>query len=156
MEPIELRTHTRLWQVEKKLYKLYDYTLPMPVSVRMLGIFLLSVTVWGAVCSMLGVPFAPPFGHLIWIVPPAALTWFGNKPVAEGKRMGELLVSQASFYLAQHRRYAGMTVHTAPDTIHLRVDVWRSFKAPDHSESDGKGAEVGTSVGTSVGTDPAS
>lgn len=130
MEPLELRTHTRLWQAEKKLYKLYDYTLPMPVSLRMLGIFTLSATVWGSVCMLVGIPFAPPFGHLIWIVPPAALTWFGNKPVAEGKRLGELFASQFTFYVAQGKRYAGMRVHTAPDTIHLRADVWRSNTAP--------------------------
>lgn len=129
MQSLELRTHTRLWQVEKKLYKLYDYTLPMPVSVRMLGIFILSGTLWGAICLILRVPFAPPFGHLIWVAPPAVMTWLAGKPVAEGKRLGELLASQVSFYGTQARRYAGLRPHTAPDTIHLRVEVWRSANA---------------------------
>lgn len=130
MEPLELRTHTRLWQVEKKLYKVYDYTLPMPISVRMIGIFLLTALPWAAVCLMIGVKFAPPFGHLIWVVPPAALTYMGSKPVAEGKRLGELLVSQISFYVGQSSAYAGMRRHAAPDRIHLRAEVWRSRKTP--------------------------
>lgn len=130
MEPIELRTHTRLWQVEKKLYKLYDYTLPVPVSLRMLGIFIVSFGLWAMVCKIIGVPFAPPFGHLIWLAPPAAATYFGNKPVAEGKRLGELIVSQFAFYVSQSSRYAGMAPHTAPDTILLRADVWRSTRKP--------------------------
>lgn len=129
MEPIELRTHTRLWQVEKKLYKLYDYTLPMPVSVRMLGIFIVSFGFWALVCSIIGVPFAPPFGHLIWITPPAAATYFGGKPVAEGKRLGELLASQWAYLISQSKAYAGLAPHTAPATIYLRADVWRSDKA---------------------------
>lgn len=140
MEPLELRTHTRLWQVEKKLYKLYDYTLPMPVSVRMIGIFMASMTVWGGICLLIGVHFGPPFGHLIWTVPPAALTWFGNKPVAEGKRLGELIASQFSYLFAQHRYYAGMAVHTAPDTIYLRADVWRSNTAPVSAPEPDTGA----------------
>jgi hypothetical protein len=130
MEPIELRTHTRLWQVEKKLYKLYDYTLPMPISLRMLGIFLLTVIPWAVFCSVVGIPFAPPFGHLIWIAPPAGLTYLGSKPVAEGKKLGELLVSQVSFYVSQHKTYAGMAPHSAPDFVHMRADVWRAKKAP--------------------------
>lgn len=124
-EPLELRTHTRLWQVEKKLYKLYDYTLPMPVSLRMVGIALLAFAVWIPICIAVGVPFAPPFGHIIWLAPPVALTYFGNKPVAEGKRLGELLGSNLSFYLAQPDRIAGLRAHTAPDTVYAHVDVWQ-------------------------------
>jgi hypothetical protein len=129
MEPIELRTHTRLWQVEKKLYKLYDYTLPVPISIRMIGIFLLTSIPWIGFCVAVGIPFAPPFGHLAWITPPALLTYFGGKPVAEGKRLGDLLVSQVSFYVRQHRTYAGLCPHNAPDRVYLRVDVWRSANA---------------------------
>ena len=119
MEPLELRTHTRLWQVEKKLYKLYDYTLPMPVSLRMLGIFLLSSVVWITFCVAVGIPFAPPFGHLVWITPPAALTWLGNKPVSlKGN-------ASATWWPATHRSTSpnpdrwpgcGHTPHPTPST----------------------------------------
>lgn len=129
MEPLELRTHTRLWQVEKKLYKLYDYTLPMPISLRMAVIFVFAFGFWGGLCLLLGVPSAPPFGHLFWLAPPALLTWFGNRPVAEGKRLGELLFSQVGF-LAQHSHYAGLTAHTAPDLVHARAEVWTPTAQP--------------------------
>lgn len=134
--PIELRTHTRLWQVEKKLYKLYDYTLPMPVSIRMLGIFILVSAVWITVMVNIGVPFAPPFGHIIWLFPPAALTWAGSKPVAEGKRLGELITSQVSFMAAQPKQMAGLRPHSAPERIYTRVAVWRPFTS-DESTPDG-------------------
>lgn len=114
MEPLELRTHTRLWQVEKKLYKLYDFTLPVPLSIRMIGVFLVAGIVWGSLMKVIGVPFAPPFGHLLWIAPPAAATWLANKPVAEGKRLLELLASQAKFYLLQSKTYADLNPCTEP------------------------------------------
>lgn len=139
MDSLELRTHTRLWQVEKKLYKIYDYTLPMPVSLRMLGIFAFSAAIWWSLCALVGIPFAPPFGHIIWLAPPAAITYFGNKPVAEGKRLGELLGSQMSYYLTQHRAYAALTPHSAPDMLHVREDVWHlapSLMTNEQPEAD--------------------
>lgn len=124
MEPLELRTHTRLWQVEKKLYKLYDFTLPVPVSIRMGGIFIASAAVWFTVCKFLGVEFSPPFGHLIWIAPPVGITFLANRPVAEGKRMGELLISQFNYYATQHRQYARLAPSTAPEKVLLTGSVW--------------------------------
>jgi hypothetical protein len=125
-EPLQLRTHTRLWNVEKKMYKFYDFTLPAPVSLRMMGIFFATALPWIGFCAIIGIPFAPPFGHLIWIAPPAMLTYAGSKPVAEGKKLGELLASQASFYVRESRAYAGGREVIEPDTIHLRSEVWRS------------------------------
>lgn len=133
--PLELRTHTRLWQVEKKLYKLYDYTLPAPVSLRMVGVFAFACMVWIPLVVLLHIPFAPPFGHLIWIAPPLALTYFGNKPVAEGKRLGELIVSNVSYALAQPRQIAALHSHTAPDTVYAHVDVWSPHDMPEDDEA---------------------
>lgn len=143
VEPLELRTHTRLWQVEKKLYKLYDYTLPMPVSLRMLGIFILSLAVWIPLCIVLRIPFAPPFGHLIWLAPPLALTYFGNKPVAEGKRLGELLASNISYFLSQPNEIAALRPHTAPDTVYAHIDVWHPFDAVTSDAGDTSTASAG-------------
>lgn len=122
---MELRTHTRLWQVEKKLYKIYDFTLPMPLSVRMLGIFLATASVWFTFCHLIGITFGPPFGHLIWITPPVAATYMANKPVAEGKRFGELIVSQVSFFVGQHRQYASLAPYTAPERVRVTGEVWQ-------------------------------
>jgi len=30
---VELPTYTSIWRIEKRLYKLYDFRLPMPVPV---------------------------------------------------------------------------------------------------------------------------
>lgn len=135
VEPLELRTHTRLWQVEKKLYKLYDYTLPTPVSLRMIGIFILACVIWLPIVKTVGVPFAPPFGHIIWFAPPALLTYFGNKPVAEGKRLGELIFSHISYALAQPRKVASLRAHNAPDKVYVHVDVWSPHDADTISDA---------------------
>jgi hypothetical protein len=147
MEPMELRTYTHLWHVERRLYKLYDFTLPMPVSVRQLGIVIGSGVPWFILMKILHVPFAPPFGHMIWLAPPAILAWYANKPVAEGKRLFELLRSRVRF-LGQARRYARLSPTSAkPVTVHARVHVWRSTTAPQEpSHEPPQGAPDGRGV----------
>jgi len=110
-EPMHLRTHTSLWRVEKRLYKLYDFTLPMPVSVRQIGIFLGFGIPWVLLLKVIGVPFAPPFGHLFWIAPPVLVSWWANKPVAEGKRLGEIVTSQVGYFF-QPKKYARLLPFT--------------------------------------------
>lgn len=130
MEPMELRTYTGLWQMERRLYKLYDYTLPMPVSVRQLGVFFGFAIPWIVIVKITHVPFAPPFGHLVWIAPPVLVAWYANKPVAEGKRLSELILSHVRYW-TQPRRWARLApTTTKPVTTSARVQVWRSHHAP--------------------------
>ena len=105
--PIYLRTHTRLWHVEKKLYKLYDFTLPVPVSFKLLGLILGFGLPWIFIVRTLGVPFAPPFGHLIWLAPPTILAYFANRPIAEGKKLFEYVGSQVGFFF-ESKKYAAL------------------------------------------------
>lgn len=143
MEPMELRTFTHLWQVERRLYKLYDYTLPMPVSVRQLGIVAGAGIPWVILMKILHVPFAPPFGHLIWIAPPALLAWYANKPVAEGKRLSELVLSRLRYW-GQAKRYARLAPAPAnAPVIAARVQVWHTSDAPMTSPVDPGGVAVG-------------
>ena len=37
---MELPTYTNIWKIEKRLYKLYDFRLPMPLPVGQLATFL--------------------------------------------------------------------------------------------------------------------
>ena len=36
---MELPTYTSIWRIEKRLYKLYDFRLPMPVPVGQIAVF---------------------------------------------------------------------------------------------------------------------
>lgn len=125
---MELRTYTGLWNVEKRLYKFYDVNLPYPVAVKQIVIFLVAVIPWLGLMSMLGVPFKPPFGQIIWIAPPVLIAWWGNKPVAEGKNLPDYLISQVSYFLG-NRQFSSMT----PDTTvgkktSVSAKVWTSTR----------------------------
>lgn len=133
-EPLELRTYTNLWNVERRLYKLYDYTLPMPISVRQIGVVFGSGLPWVILLKVLHVPFHAPF-HIIWIAPPAILAWYANKPVAEGKRLGELISSHVRYWFAP-RRFARLhRVANKPATVAVRAHVWRSPDAPNEPDT---------------------
>ena len=36
---MELPTYTNIWRIEKRLYKLYDFRLPMPLPVGQIAVF---------------------------------------------------------------------------------------------------------------------
>lgn len=127
--PLNLRTHTSLWQVEKRLYKLYDFTLPSPVSLKQLGFFLGFSIPWGIILGALGVPFAAPW-HLLWLAPPVMVTIASSRPVAEGKRLGELAFSQIK-YLTQPREMFRMSPAKPVDVIHVSGRVWRAPGEPE-------------------------
>ena len=133
MEQLELRTHTRMWQVEKKLYKIYDFTLPMPISLRLAGIAVLTFVPWAILMSTLGVPFAPPVGHILWLFPPGILTWAMNKPLVEGRKLHEVATAQARFYLGQSPAYADLVSDRSPDRrfVTSRVRCGSSAQAGD-------------------------
>ena len=137
-EPMELRTYTGLWNVERRLYKLYDYTLPMPVSVRQIGIIFGAGIPWIILLKVLHVPFHAPF-HVIWIAPPAVLAWYANRPIAEGKRLGDLVLSHIRYWF-QPRRYARLgRTSTKPVTVAARVQIWRPLDAPEGPQSPTEG-----------------
>jgi hypothetical protein len=128
---VELRTHTNLWQVEKRLYKVYDIVLPVPVSIRQLAVVFAVGVPWLMFMKIIGVPFSPPFGHLVWLAPPAIVAWWANKPVAEGKRLIELLGSQVR-YLRQPSQFARLTPLRAPALVNVYADIWRPSERQPH------------------------
>lgn len=123
---MELRTYTGLWRVEKRLYKFYDINLPYPVSIKQVGIFMASLLPWLLIVNLLGVPFAPPFGHVIWLAPPFLITWAANRPVAEGKTVFEYLSSQIMFVFSPKTYMDLIPSSEKPETKNLEVVVWSS------------------------------
>lgn len=107
---MDLRTHTSLWRMEKRLYKFYDISLPYPVSIRQIGFFFGTLIPWLFLMNLLGVPFKPPWNAL-WLAPPFAAAWAANRPVAEGKTLFAYVWSQITFFFG-HREYS----HLSPNT----------------------------------------
>ena len=36
---MDLPTYTNIWRIEKRLYKLYDFRLPMPLPINWIAVF---------------------------------------------------------------------------------------------------------------------
>lgn len=135
---MDLPTYTNIWRIEKRLYKLYDFRLPFPVPVTTGGIFIGSVAGWCLLLALLRVPF--DFGngwHLVlWVVPPGMLAFLATRPVAESKRLGELLSSQVR-YMGEARVYVRMRPEYEPAHVHVRATVWHQATAPDRRQDTG-------------------
>jgi hypothetical protein len=119
---MNLRTFTGLWKIERRLYKLYDITLPYPVSLRQLAIFLGIGIPWIAILSLTGFPLETPW-HVVWIAPPVIATIIGNRPIAEGKTPFTWLFTQYKYVTGAHE-FTRLAPASPLPYIHLRGRVW--------------------------------
>ena len=103
---MELPTYTNIWRIEKRLYKLYDFRLPMPLPVGQIAVFAAITVPYVVILKLIGLPFSHT---LLWlyILPPGVLAWLITRPVLEGKRLPELVHSQAPL--------RGRAAHLVPD-----------------------------------------
>jgi MinD-like ATPase involved in chromosome partitioning or flagellar assembly len=125
---VDLPTYTNIWRIEKRLYKLYDFRLPMPLPVGQIAVFLVIAVPYILILSLLGLPFSHT---LVWVyvLPPGVLAWLTTRPVLEGKRLPELVTSQVR-YLLEPRTWCRMSPLAEKDEIIVFCRVWRQA-APD-------------------------
>ncbi|HXP21731.1 MAG TPA: conjugal transfer protein, partial [Streptosporangiaceae bacterium] len=124
---MDLPTYTNIWRIEKRLYKLYDFRLPMPLPIGQLTVFAAIAVPYVVLLTVLGLPF----NHkLIWlyVLPPGVLTWLATRPVLESKRLPELVVSQLR-YLAEPRVWCRMAPLAEKDVVVVTGRVWRHARA---------------------------
>jgi TcpE family len=121
---MELPTYTNIWKIEKRLYKLYDFRLPMPLPVGQVAAFLAIAAPYTLILTMVGMPFSHTWLWL-YVLPPGALAWLVTRPVLEGKRLPELVLSQLR-YLSEPRVWCRMAPLAEPDQIIVLARVWRS------------------------------
>src|SRR6266699_5398856 len=120
---VDLPTYTSIWRIEKRLYKLYDFRLPMPLPIGQVTVFVAIAVPYVVLLTMLGLPF----NHtLIWlyILPPGLVTWLVTRPVLESKRLPELIKSQLR-YLAEPRVLCRMAPLSERDVVVVTGRVWR-------------------------------
>jgi hypothetical protein len=120
---LDLPTYTNIWRIEKRLYKLYDFRLPMPLPVGQIAVFTAIAVPYVVILKVLGLPFSHT---LLWlyILPPGALAWVVTRPVLESKRLPELVVSQLR-YLSEPRTWCRMAPLAEKDEIAITARVWR-------------------------------
>jgi MinD-like ATPase involved in chromosome partitioning or flagellar assembly len=119
---VDLPTYTNIWRIEKRLYKLYDLRLPMPLPLVQIGVFFGIFVPWIILLQLMRVPFHTPW-HVVYIVPPGVLTWLATRPVIEGKRLTELMISQVR-YLSEAKTWARLTPIREPDEVVIVGRVW--------------------------------
>ena len=120
---MDLPTYTSIWRIEKRLYKLYDFRLPMPLPIGQVTVFAAMAVPYVLLLTLLRVPF----NHtLIWlyILPPGVATWLVTRPVLESKRLPELIKSQLR-YVAEPRILCRMAPLAEPDVMIVSGSVWR-------------------------------
>jgi TcpE family len=124
---VDLPTYTNIWRIEKRLYKLYDFRLPMPLPINWIAVFA-GITV---PYIILLVAIGLPFNHsLVWlyVLPPGLLTWLTTRPVIENKRLPELLESQVR-YLAEPRVWCRLAPLNEKDEMVVTARVWHARQA---------------------------
>lgn len=103
---MEIKTFTNFWNIEKKIYSIYDIQLPFAVSIRSVGIFAATGIPYWIILSIFGVPFG--LSTLVfWIAVPLILSIIGNRPIFEGKNIVDYLTSQIKF-LFESKKYKGL------------------------------------------------
>ncbi|WP_030451875.1 TcpE family conjugal transfer membrane protein [Herbidospora cretacea] len=121
---MDLPTYTNIWRIEKRLYKLYDLRLPMPLPIVWIGVFVGVSAFWWVLLQVVGLPFDAPW-HVIYLVPPGIVTWLSTRPVIEGKRLTELLQSQTR-YFSEPKTWCRLAPSGEPDVIDFQARVWRA------------------------------
>jgi len=124
---VELPTYTNIWKIEKRLYKLYDFRLPMPLPVGQVTAFLAIGIPYTLILTMAGMPFSHTWVWL-YLLPPGVLAWLVTRPVLEGKRLPELVASQLR-YLSEPRTWCRMMPLAEKDQIAVSATVWRGAAA---------------------------
>ena len=125
---MDLPTYTNIWRIEKRLYKLYDLRLPMPLPLGQIVAFVGITVPYVLLLTLIGIPFSH---NLFWlyVLPPGVLTWLVTRPVLENKKLPELLVSQVR-YLGEPKVWCRMASATEKDEIVVVGQVWHASRQP--------------------------
>jgi hypothetical protein len=98
---MDLITYTSIFRFERRLYAIYDWELPFPVSLFQLVSFVGALGLTFVVSGFLGV--APSAGTAwVFVVPPGFAAWLASQPVADAKRPHAWIGTQAR-YLTEAR-----------------------------------------------------
>jgi hypothetical protein len=80
---VDLPTYTNIWRIEKRLYKLYDFRLPMPLPIGQIAVFAAIALPYIIVLTILGLPFSHTY---FWLYVRHRGCWpLATRPVLESK-----------------------------------------------------------------------
>jgi hypothetical protein len=118
---MELPTYTRVFTIERRLYRIFDFELPAPVSATQLGAFVAATIAVLMLGGLLGVPVTVVtlFPHLGLA---AVAAWLFCQPIAERKRPHQWLAAQLRF-LAEPKRLFDFCDPYEPGRVELFLAV---------------------------------
>src|ERR1700689_2271354 len=118
----------------------------MPIPVGQIAVFAAIAVPYVVILKMAGLPFSHT---LLWlyILPPGALAWLVTRPVLEGKRLPELVVSQLR-YLGEPRTWCRMAPLAEKDVVTVVARVWRR---PDRAVAGPELVAASPSAAAAVG-----
>src|SRR5712692_6122290 len=126
--PVDLPTYTNIWRIEKRLYKLYDFRLPMPLPINWIAVFTAIAVPYVIILTVLGLPFSHT-SFWLYVLPPGVLAWLATRPVLESKRLPELIVSQVR-YLGEPRTWCRLAPLAEKDEVVVIARVWHRAGSP--------------------------
>jgi TcpE family len=114
----------------------------MPLPVGQITVFAAITVPYVLILTLVGMPFSHSW---VWLyaLPPGVLTWLVTRPVLEGKRLPELVLSQLR-YVAEPRTWCRMMPVAERDRVIVIAQVWRAPAAL---------REIGAVTGTESGAD---
>jgi len=96
----------------------------MPLPVGQITVFAAITVPYVLILTLVGMPFSHTW---VWLyaLPPGVLTWLVTRPVLEGKRLPELVLSQLR-YVAEPRTWCRMMPAAEKDHVIVVAQVWRA------------------------------
>jgi hypothetical protein len=126
---LELPTYTKLFEIERKLYKIFDLELPRPVGLLEALAFLVTLLGIVIVMSLLGAGITVDNAFL-YVVPPGVVAWLISQQfdVTDAKRPHVWLVAQLRFLL-EPRHLARLEASREPGRWRVEGEYWQPLGA---------------------------
>jgi hypothetical protein len=120
---MDLPTYTSIFRFERRLYAVYDWELPFPVSLFQLVAFVAALGLTFVVVGLLGVE---PSAATAWVfvVPPGLAAWLASQPVADAKRPHAWLLTQGR-YLSEPCALNRLRPERAPHRVRFEGTLYR-------------------------------
>lgn len=114
---MELPTYTSVFSLERRLYALYDFELPVPVSLVQVVSFAIGVAAMAVLARLVGLGLHPGTAWL-FVVPPALLSFGLSRPFIEGRRPQAVAASLLRFFL-EPRLLVDLARPTEPRAVRI-------------------------------------
>lgn len=126
---LDLPTYTRLFEVERKLYKIFDLELPRPVGLLEGIAFVGTMLVVTFLMSVLGQGLTVGNAFL-YVVPPGVAAWLVSQQfdVTDAKRPHIWVLAQLR-YLVEPRHLVRLNANREPARLRIRREFWQPLGA---------------------------